>query len=98
MDVYIRSVFQNPVKYVILLLDEMHIKESLVYDKHTGDLIGFTDLGEINSHLLALQQSLTDSKSFSSIASTVMTFMVRGLFSHLHIHYCFSRTGAVELP
>ena len=51
-------------QYVILLLDEMHIKESLVYDKHTGDLIGFTDLGDINSHILALEQSLTDSRSY----------------------------------
>ena len=33
-------------KYVILLLDEMHIKESLVFDKHSGELIGFTNLGD----------------------------------------------------
>ena len=76
-------------QYVILLLDEMHIKESLVFDKHTGDLIGFTDLGDINSHLLALEQSLNDSKSHSSLASTVMTFMVRGLFSHLRFPYAY---------
>ncbi len=23
-------------KYVILILDEMHVKENIVYDKHTG--------------------------------------------------------------
>ena len=50
-------------QYVILILDEMHIKESLVYDKHTGELIGFTDLGDINSHIVAFEKSLTDSKS-----------------------------------
>ena len=76
-------------QYVILLLDEMHIKESLVHDKYTGDLIGFTDLGDINSHVLALEQSLTDSKSFPPLASTVMTFMVRGLFSHLRFPYAY---------
>ena len=43
-------------QYVILLLDEMYIKEGLVYDKHTGELIGFTYLGDINSHLLSLEQ------------------------------------------
>ena len=26
-------------KYVILLIDEMHVREDLVYDKHTGDNI-----------------------------------------------------------
>ena len=27
-------------KYVLLLLDEMHVKEDLVYDKHTGMFVG----------------------------------------------------------
>ncbi len=27
-------------KYVIIIMDEMHIKEDIVYDKHTGDYIG----------------------------------------------------------
>ena len=40
-------------KCVVLLLDEMHIREDLVYDKHTGELIGFTNLGDIANHLLA---------------------------------------------
>ena len=44
-------------KYVILM-DEMHIREDLVYDKHTGALLGFTDLGDINSHLNCFEQSL----------------------------------------
>lgn len=26
-------------KYVILMMDEMHIKEDIVYDKHTGMLL-----------------------------------------------------------
>ena len=42
-------------KLVILLLDEMHIKEDLVYNKHTGQMIGFTNLGEMNNHLLAFE-------------------------------------------
>ena len=28
-------------KYIVMLLDEMKIKESLVYDKHSGEVIGF---------------------------------------------------------
>ena len=49
----------------------MHIKESLVYDKHTGEL---TDLGDINSHILAFEKSLTNSKSLP-LATTMITFM-----------------------
>ena len=36
----------------------MHIREDLVYDKHTGALLGFTNLGAINSHLDRFEQSL----------------------------------------
>ena len=35
---------RNMGKYVFLLLDEMYIKEGLVYNKSTGALIGFSDL------------------------------------------------------
>jgi len=38
-------------KYVILLLGEMLIKESQVYDKYLGELISYTKLGNINTHL-----------------------------------------------
>lgn len=30
---------------VLLLLDEMHVREDLMYDKHEGELIRFTNLG-----------------------------------------------------
>lgn len=33
-------------KLVILLLDEMYIREDLVYLKRTGTLVGFTTLGK----------------------------------------------------
>ena len=36
---------------VLLLLDEMHVQKDLMYDKHKGELIGFTNLGDINDHL-----------------------------------------------
>lgn len=31
-------------KYVIVLLDEMKVKESLVYDKYTCEVVGFAEL------------------------------------------------------
>ena len=46
-------------QYVLLVLDEMYIKEELVYDKHEGDLIGFSNLGNINNYLLKFEASLT---------------------------------------
>ena len=32
--------------YCVLLMDEMKIQEDLVWDKHTGDVIGYVNLGD----------------------------------------------------
>ena len=74
-------------KIVILLLDEMHIRDDLVYDKHTGALLGFADLGDINSHLAAFEQSLSTEMCDDSVATTMLVIMVRGLFTKLQYPY-----------
>ena len=75
-------------KYVIILMDEMHIREDLVYDKHTGALLGFTNLGDINSHLDRFEQSLQANMiSESTLAKTMLVIMVRGLFTKLQYPY-----------
>ena len=38
--------FSEQEKYCVLLMDEMKILEDLVWDKHTGDLIGYVNLGD----------------------------------------------------
>ena len=84
--------------YVALILDEVHIKEDLVYDKHDGTLIGFTNLGEINNHLMKFEKSLTgESQSMPTIAGSMLVMMVRGLLSKLNFPYaqfaCANLTG-----
>ena len=39
-------------KYVPLIIDEVHVKEDTVYDKHTGALVGCVSLGNANDQLL----------------------------------------------
>lgn len=75
-------------KYVGLLCDEMHVKEGLVYDKNTGELTGYCDLGDINNHLHKLEEEykMKAAEKKSSLASTVMQIMVRGLFHNLTSH------------
>ena len=85
-------------KLVVLLLDEMHIREDLVYDKRTGQMIGFTNLGDINNHLLAFEQSVEENKTEGNVlAKSMMAFMVRGLFTPLRFAYaqfpCAKVTG-----
>ena len=85
-------------KLVVILLDEMDIREDLVYDKHSGVLVGFTNLGNVNNHLLTFERSLEVERTYDgTLAKSVMTFMVRGLFSSLKYPYthfpCTSLTG-----
>ncbi|KAL5502932.1 hypothetical protein EMCRGX_G009790 [Ephydatia muelleri] len=75
-------------KCIILLIDEMYIKEDLVYNKHSGEMVGFTNLGSINDHLADFERSLTRGhESNLSLAKTMVVFMVRGLFTSLQFPY-----------
>ena len=84
---------QNPAdlaKYIVITLDEMYIREGLVFDKHSGALIGFEDLGDVNNLLAEYEQqheSSDDSFSQRPIAKCMLVFMIRGLFSNLKFVY-----------
>ena len=47
-------------KSVIPLLDKTYITDNLVYNKHTGTLIGFTDLGKVNEHSLRFKRNINN--------------------------------------
>lgn len=75
-------------KLTILLLDEMYIKEDLVYDKHSGRMVGFVDLGDVNNHLLAFERSIQNNGEEEEVlAKTMMAIMVRGVFTPLRFSY-----------
>jgi len=50
-------------KYVLLVMDEMHIKHDLVYDKHSGSLIGFVDLGNAYNQIMEFEKALSAKKT-----------------------------------
>ena len=75
-------------KYVGLVLDEMYVKEGLYFNKHTGELIGYSDLGEINNVLADYEQRLNASDTTPrSLGKCMLMFMVRGLFTPLKFPY-----------
>ena len=45
-------------KYGVVLIDEMYIKQGLVFERSTGALFGFTDLGEVNNQLVDFEAML----------------------------------------
>lgn len=59
---------------------------------------GFVNLGDMNSHLLAFEQSISEDKTPApALATTMMVFMVQGLLSPLSFPYvqfpCHKVTG-----
>ena len=68
------STFSDLEKHVILSFDEMKIENSLVWDKHTGNLIGYVDLGDEELNYATLKKQ-------DELASHVMVFMIRGLIN-----------------
>ena len=70
-------------KYCGILLDEMKIKENLVYDKFTGGVIGFINLGNINDELLSFEQEFLSDQDHRPIANHLLVLMVRGIFFKL---------------
>ena len=79
-------------KYVSLIIDEMKIKDGLVYNKQCGKVIGFADFGDINNELMQLEKST----EHPPIATHVLVLMVRGLFFKLEFPYAHFATEGVS--
>jgi len=68
-------------KLVGLMMDEMKVKSGLVFSKRTDRLVGFVNLGSINSDLEALQSSLENEslehKVGPELAGSMLVLMAR---------------------
>ena len=89
------SSLQEFQKYVGLVWDEMYIKEGLVYDKSTAKLVVYCDIGNINNHLLLLENKYmeNDVEHRKATLAKTMMFMVRGLFTDLEFPYAYFLNG-----
>ena len=68
--------FSGPERFVTILFDNMKIQEDLVWDKYSGELIGFVDLGDININYATL-------KNIEELASHVLVFLVKSIVNPL---------------
>ena len=59
-------------RYMVVLFDEMKVQANLVLDKVTGEITGFTDLGDPDVNFATLEK-------VNDVASHVLVFMVRGV-------------------
>ncbi len=82
--------FSEAEKYIVILMDEMKIQENLVWDKHTGELIGFVNLGDIDLNYAALQK-------VDKVASHVLVFLIRSIVNPLKFSLAnFATSGATS--
>lgn len=79
--------------YVVLLFDEMKVQSNLVLDNVTGELIGFTDLGDLELNFAVLDKT-------DEIATHALAFIVRGVSSPLKFclaHFSTNGVTAAQL-
>ena len=67
-------------RYVMILLDEMKIKEDIVYDKYSGNMIGFCNLGSVNDDLMKAEH---EEDTHPPVAKQILAIMIPGIFSNL---------------
>ena len=72
----------------MLAFDEMKIREDLVFDKVTGEIMGFVDYGEesLDVRFNELQKKCHNrNPEKREVATHMLTMMVRGLTFHLNL-------------
>ena len=83
---------------VCIIFDEVKIKDGLVYDKYSGYIMGFTELGDTNKYIDELEAK----DKLEEVATSMLVFMVRGLFIRLAFPYaqfpCRSLSAATLYP
>ena len=82
------DILEGHQKEVSLSFDEMKIQQGLVYQRSTGKLVGFCEMGDINQEITNFQSRCKDIENDEQLISTklakyVNVFMVRGIFSNL---------------
>lgn len=84
----------------MLAFDEMKIREDLVFDKNTGEMIGFVDLGDegLNDRFTALRKQCAQQNGLCcdnrTVATHMLALMVRGIFFKLNLPFAhFATTG-----
>ena len=79
--------FTGNQRYVVLVMDEMKIQSDLVFDKNSGDLVGFMDLGDPMTNFACLDAEK------DNIAIHAFAFPVRGLCTDVKHIIAYFFTG-----
>ena len=73
-------------RYVVLSFDEIKLQERLVYDKHSGELIGFVDLGDAELNYSYFHSGV------DQLATHALVYYVIGMASDLKFSFAYFAT------
>ena len=76
-------------RYVTVSFDEMKIKENLVFDKNTNELVGYVDLGDPELNYGTFADS-------NKLATHAFTYYVRGISSDLKFSMAYFATNGMS--
>ena len=82
------STFFGTQRYVLIMFDEMKIQSNLVFEKSTGELIGFLDLGDPNVNYANFAKA-------DKLATHVLAFLVRGVAVKLEFPFAHFATDGI---
>nr|XP_012563351.1 unnamed protein product [Hydra vulgaris] len=83
--------FSSAERFVTILFDKMKVQEDLVWDKYSGELIGFVDLDDIQTNYATL-------KNVRELASYVLVFHVKSVLNPLSYSLAtFAPTGVTSI-
>ena len=80
-------------RYMVVVIDEMKIQANLVFDKYSGDLIGFVDLGDPMTNYASLGEE-------DVIATHALAFLVRGMctdIKHVIVYHFTENVTSYQL-
>jgi len=87
--------YSNEQKFVGVLFDEMRVREDLVYDRTSGELIGYVNLGEFGNVLSDLENVLSCGAAEPKFARYVLVLMIRGISTDLCFPFAHFATDGV---
>jgi len=88
LDVFTQQRPKHLAKYVGLVLDKMHIKEGLYFDKHTGNLVGYSHLGKVNNLLSEYEDHFDKTGATPRpLSKCMLVFRIWGLFTSMKFPY-----------
>ena len=86
------SGFSDHERFCTILMDEMKIMSNLIFDKHTGELKGYLDLGSVDVDFSTLGREKDE------LATHALVFYLRGVISDLKYSLAYFATdGAVSV-